>query len=272
MDPLFIGGLALTLVGIVVSTILDGNSLGPLIGPTSFIMVLSGAVGAGSMAFRMQDLKALPQSAMAAIKRSPPDVGATIDSLAGLADTARRDGMLALEAKLEEIDDRFVQLGIQLLVDGGDEDVLRETLEIEISATDERHRTSISFFKSLAAYAPTFGMVGTVIGLINMLGNLSDPSQLGKGMAMALLTTLYGVLFANLLFNPVATRLERANELELAAMDVALDGILTIRRGASPRALVERLESYLPPSERIGAAERLGGGPKPPGDATPEAA
>jgi chemotaxis protein MotA len=100
-------------------------------------------------------------------------------------------------------------------------------------------------------------MVGTVIGLINMLGNLSDPEQLGRGMALALLTTLYGVLFANLLFAPVANRLERLNTIELAAMDVTLDGILTIRRGSSPRALIERLESYLPPSARLGATERL---------------
>ncbi|MEX2548932.1 MAG: MotA/TolQ/ExbB proton channel family protein, partial [Nitriliruptoraceae bacterium] len=180
--------------------------------------------------------------------------------LAQLAEVARRDGMLALEARLEGIEDRFVRTGVQLLVDGVDEDVLKDTLEIETAALDDRHSTAISFFRSLAGYAPTFGMVGTVIGLINMLGNLSDPSQLGQGMALALLTTLYGVMMANLVFNPLADRLQRMNDLELAAMDVALDGILTIRRGASPRGVIERLESYLPPSERIGVAARLGGG------------
>lgn len=257
MDPLFLGGLILTLIAIVLSTVMDGNSLGPLIGPSSALLVALGSVGAAVMAYRTKELASLPKSAVTAIKADVPSIPDTITELARLADTARRDGMLALEAKLEDVDDRFVGLGIQLLIDGGDEEVVRDTLEIEIAATDERHRTAIGFFKSLASYAPTFGMVGTVIGLINMLGNLSDPSQLGKGMAMALLTTLYGVLFANLLFNPLATRLERLNELELAAMDVTLDGILTIRRGASPRALIERLESYLPPSERVGATERL---------------
>lgn len=257
MDPLFLGGLLVTLIGIILSTLIDGNSFGALVGPSSALLVLSGAIGASVMSYRLSELSDLPRSAMAAVTAKVPSIPATITQLARLAETARRNGMLALEAQMEEIEDRFAKLGIQLLIDGGEEDVLRETLEIEIAATDERHRTSIGFFKQLAAYSPTFGMVGTVIGLINMLGNLSDPEQLGKGMALALLTTLYGVLFANLLFNPMAQRLERLNELELAAMDVTLDGILTIRNGASPRALVERLESYLPPSERLGATERL---------------
>jgi chemotaxis protein MotA len=257
MDPLFLIGLLVTLVAIVVSTLIDGNALGPLIGPSSAMLVFFGAVGASVMAYRTSELATLPRSALSAVRADVPDVADTITSLARLADTARRDGMLALEAKLDELDDRFVTLGIQLLVDGSEEEVVRETLEIELAATDERHRTAIGFFRTLAGYSPTFGMVGTVIGLINMLGNLSDPAQLGRGMAMALLTTLYGVLFANLLFAPIANRLERLNTIEIAAMDVTLDGILTIRRGSSPRALIERLESYLPPSERLGATERL---------------
>ena len=257
MDPLFLGGLLLTLIGIVLSTLIDGNSFGALVGPSSALLVVCGSLGASVMSYRLAELHSLPRSAVTAVTAKVPSIPDTITQLAALADTARRDGMLALEGRLEEIEDRFSRLGVQLLVDGGDEDVLRETLEIEIAATDERHRTAIGFFKQLGAYAPTFGMVGTVIGLINMLGNLDNPEQLGIGMAMALLTTLYGVLFANLLFKPMATRLERLNELELAAMDVTLDGILTIRRGASPRALIERLESYLPPTERLGASERL---------------
>ncbi|MFA9430919.1 motility protein A [Egicoccus sp. AB-alg2] len=257
MDPLFLGGFVLALLGIIVATLIDGNSFGPLIGPSSAVLVLLGALGAGVMAYRKSEITAVPKSAIKAIKGQSLDVQDTITQLGLLAEVARRDGMLALEAKLDEIDDRFVRTGVQLLVDGVDEEVLKDTLEIEISALDERHNTAIGFFRSLAGYAPTFGMVGTVIGLINMLGNLTDPSQLGKGMALALLTTLYGVMFANLVFNPIAERLTRLNDVELAAMDVALDGILTIRRGASPRGVIERLESYLPPSQRLGVADRL---------------
>lgn len=267
MDPLFIGGLVVALLGIILATIMDGNSFAPLIASSSFVLVFLGALGAGLMAYRKSDVVGIPKSALKAIKGQSLNVQETITELAQLAEVARRDGMLALEARLEGVEDRFVRTGVQLLVDGVDEEILKDTLEIETAALDERHGTAISFFKALAGYAPTFGMVGTVIGLINMLGNLSDPSQLGAGMALALLTTLYGVMMANLVFNPMATRLERMNDLELAAMDVALDGIMTIRRGASPRGVIERLESYLPPSERIGVADRLSAGKAAAGEA-----
>ncbi len=257
IDPMFLGGMALVFIGIIAAMMIDGNSLGPLIGPSSFLLVFTAAVGAGLMAYRTSELSMMPKSALKAIRAEVPDVQDTITQLARLAETARREGMLALEREMEEIDDRFLQLGVQMLVDGADEDVVRETLEIELAATDERHRTAIGFFKQLGGYAPTFGMVGTVIGLINMLGNLEDPGQLGRGMALALLTTLYGVLIANLLFNPIAARMERLNAAEMAVLDVALDGLLTIRRGASPRGIIERLEAYLPPSQRIGVGDRL---------------
>lgn len=260
MDPIFLVGLLIALLAIVFSTLIDGNSFAVLIGPSSIMLVVVGTLGAGIMAFRKQELGVVPKSVVKAIKADVPDVQEIITDLARLAEVARRDGMLALESRLGDVDDRFVQLGLQLLVDGADEDVVRDTLEIEIAATDERHRTAISFFKTQAAYAPTFGMLGTVIALVNMLGNLSDPSQLGRGMSMALLTTLYGVLIANLLFGPLASRLERLNEVEMAARDVILDGVITIRNGSSPRALVERLESYLPPSQRGGVGDRLGKG------------
>lgn len=257
MDPIFFGGLVITLLGIIVAMLIDGNSVGPLIGPSAFVLVFTASIGAGIMAYRKNELLNMPKSAVKAVRSEIPDVQDTITELAKLAEVARREGMLALEDKMEEIDDRFLELGVQLLVDGVDEQVVKETLEIELAATDERHRTSIDFYKGLAGYAPTFGMVGTVIGLINMLGNLEDPGQLGRGMALALLTTLYGVMIGNLLFNPIAMRLERLNDIEMAGLEVALDGILSIRGGASPRGVIERLEAYLPPSERIGVGDRL---------------
>lgn len=262
IDPMFLGGMALVLIGIITATLMDGNSLGPLLGPSSFMLVFFASLGAGLMAYRKTELGMMPKSAMKAVRSDVPDVQETITQLAQLAETARREGMLALESRMEEVDDRFINLGVQLLVDGVDEEVVRDTLEIELAATDDRHQTAIGFFKQLGAYAPTFGMVGTVIGLINMLGNLEDPQQLGAGLALALLTTLYGVLIANLFYNPIAARLERLNEAEMAVLDIAMDGLLTIRRGASPRGVIERLESYLPPSERIGVGDRLNPGAK----------
>lgn len=258
MDPLFLGGLAFSLLAIVASTVMDGNSFGPLIGPSSFVMVFFGAIGAALMSYRKDDLKAVPKSLVYAIKGSPPEPDAAITELASIADVARREGMLALESRLPEVADDFLRRGLQLVVDGLDAEQVREVLDIDVSAVDDRHRVAIGFWKTLGAYAPTFGMLGTVIGLINMLGNLSDPAALGIGMSLALLTTLYGVLFANLIFLPVAGKLERLNTLELEGREIVLDGILAIQAGTSPRVLVERLETFLPPAQRIGHAARSG--------------
>ncbi|HVL99753.1 MAG TPA: motility protein A [Egibacteraceae bacterium] len=256
MDPLLIGGFLLALLSIVVATLIDGNAFGPLVGPSSFVLVFFGTIGAALMAYRKADLSRFPKAALQAFRGSPPDVDATVTTLAGLADTARKDGMLALEARLVDVSDEGVRRGLQLVVDGLDADEVREVVEIDIAAVDERHRVCIGFFTALGGYSPTFGMLGTVVGLVNMLQNLTDPAQLGVGMALALLTTFYGVLFANLVWLPLASRLTRLNDQELAARDIALDGILSIQAGASPRLLVERLETYLPPAQRVGYAAR----------------
>lgn len=247
---MFGGGAALALGAIFLSMLMDGNSIGPLIGPSSFVIVMGGAIGAALMKIGTSDVGRIVGAMTYALTGDPPGKEEVIDQLAPLADVARRDGMLALEEKLSEIDDPFLQNGIQQLVDGADADNVAEVLQIDIAALDERHKFGIDFFKSAGAYAPTFGMVGTVIGLINMLGNLSDPAQLGLGMSTALLTTLYGVLLANVLFNPISERLKTLNTKELSARDVALDGILAIQAGLSSRLLVERLETYLAPTER----------------------
>lgn len=271
MDPLFLGGLVVALLAVVVSTVMDGNSFGALIGPSSLVLVLVGSLGAALMSTRLKELASLPKAAVVALKSPVPDVDATVTTMGELADTVRREGVLALEAKLADLDDAFLRRGVLLLVDGQDADEIAEVLQIEIAALDERHQRGITFFKGMGGYAPTFGMMGTVIGLINMLGNLSDPQQLGIGMSLALLTTLYGVAFANLVFLPLAARLEKLNEVEMGAMDVAVDGILCLQGGMSPRLLVERLESYLPPGQRRGHAARAGG-PTPVASVPAEAA
>jgi chemotaxis protein MotA len=262
VDPLLIAGFVAAIVGIVVATLIDGNSFGVLIGPSSLVLVLLGSIGATLMAQRMPDLKSGVRALACAFKGRAPDLDGTVTTLGQLADVARREGMLALETRLKDVEDPALRTGLQLMVDGLDADQLRDILSIDIAAVDERHQRNIGFFKSLGSYAPTFGMLGTVIGLVNMLQNLSDPSQLGIGMALALLTTLYGVAFANLVFLPIAARLTRLNEAELAARDLILDGILSIQSGMSPRLLVERLETYLPPEARVGHGARTGTVPK----------
>ena len=260
MNPLVIGGLLTAIVGIVLSTIIDGNSLGVLVGPSSLVMVGLGSLGATAMAQDLADFKRIPAVLARAVRGTPTDSDQTITLMVEMADVARRDGLLALENRLPEVEDTFARGGLQLVADGIDADTVREMLEIDIAALDERHRTMYGVFEALGSYAPTFGMMGTVIGLINMLGNLSSPEQLGVGMSLALLTTLYGVLFANLVYLPIASRLKRLNALELSARDLALDAMLSIQEGISPRVLVERLEAYLPPEQRVGYSARMGRG------------
>jgi len=252
------GGLGLAFLAIIVSTVMDGNSFGPLIGPSSFVLVLLGTVGVSMTSFDMSDMTRVPKAVIKAMTGSPPDADAAVTQLAELSDIARKEGVLALEGKLEGIEDPFIRTGIQLIVDGVDGEQIQEVLEIDMAAMAERHKGMISFFEEATAKAPALGMIGTVVGLVNMLGNLSSPEQLGIGMSLALLTTLYGVIFANFFFGPIGAKLKNHNQAELSTRDMMVDGILTVQAGASPRMLVERLETYLPPESRVGYKERLG--------------
>lgn len=259
MDPLSLIGLGIVFLALVGSTIMDGNSFGPLIGPSSAVLVLFGSVGAVLSGYRMEDAKRLPKAFVVAYTGSPPDPDKLVTQMMEFAEAARRDGILALESKIEELDDPFMASGLTMVVDGVEGDEVREVLEVEINAMEDRHGQTVAMVKKLAEYAPTLGMIGTVVGLINILGNLSNPDALGTGMALALLTTLYGVFFANIFFNPVATKLEKLNGVEIAAREMTLEGILAIREGASPRSLVERLEARLEPTLRVGFKARSGG-------------
>lgn len=258
MDPLTLAGIGLIFLGLVASTVMDGNSFAPLIGPSALVMVLFGALGGALAGFRLDDAKRLPKGLVVAITGSPPEPDEVVTQLMGFAESARREGILALEQGLKDVDDTFMQSGLQMVVDGVEGDVVRDVLETEIDSMDSRHKEVIGIFEALVEYAPVMGMIGTIVGLINMLGNLSDPSALGSGMALALLTTLYGSFFSNVIFNPIAKKLTRLNAMEVAARELTLEGILAVREGASPRLLVEKLEARLGPELRVGAKARMG--------------
>ncbi len=257
MDPLTLIGIGLVMVAIVVSTVMDGNSFGPLIGPSSFVLVLLGAIGASLAGYRMDMAKRLPKGFIVALTQAPDDPDEIVTQLMKFAEAARKEGILALESGLEDMENKFFASGLQMVVDGLESEEVREVMESEIGAMESRHESLIGLFKKLVEYAPTLGMIGTVIGLINILGNLSDPSALGTGMALALLTTLYGVFFANIIFGPIAGKLAVLNELEVMTRELIVEGIIAIREGASPRHIVDRLEAYLEPELRVGSKVRL---------------
>ncbi|MDH4116624.1 MAG: MotA/TolQ/ExbB proton channel family protein [Acidimicrobiia bacterium] len=257
---LTIGGIALILVGLVASTVMDGNSFGPLIGPSSIVMVLLGAIGAGITSFEIKDVTTMAKTGVKALTGKPSDSDGVVNIMMKMAEVARREGVLALEEGLKDIEEPFLKQGLQLVVDGMDAENARAIMETTMDGIDGRHQTQISLWKAIGGYCPAFGMMGTLVGLINMLGNLSDPEQLGIGMSLALLTTLYGVFFSNVIFVPFANRLDALNNAEMTTMTIIADGVLAIQAGASPRMLVERLESYLDPSQRIGHQARAKGG------------
>lgn len=252
-----IGGVVLVLLAVVVSTVMDGNSFGPLMGPSSAILVLGATIGSSIFAYETADATNLPKVMLRALRSSKIDLSDRISMYMRLAESARREGLLALDAMLDDIDDPYVQYGLRLVTDGADETQLREELETYMGAVDDRHGVPPALLRKLAAYAPAYGMVGTVIGLVNMLGALASPEDLGAGMALALLTTLYGVLFANVVFQPFAERLEKLHADEMAVMQFDTDAICALQTGTSPRALVAHLESLLPPAKRQGYDDRL---------------
>ena len=215
-----LGGLVLILLSVVVSTVLDGNSFGPLLSPSSFVLVFFATVGASVFSYELADLLNLPKAMARALKSHEVDLGARIELYMRLADAARRDGLLALDGLIDDIEDGYVRYGLRLVTDGADESQLKDELDAYMGAIEERHAPPSAMLRKLSGYAPAFGMVGTVIGLVNMLGAVSSPDELGKGMALALLTTLYGVVLANM----VVPALRRAAREAARRRDVG-DGV-----------------------------------------------
>ena len=173
-----------------------------------------------------------------------------INTLVRYAEKARREGLLALEDEIASSSDEFLKKGIQLVVDGTDPELVKNILEIEIGFLEERHNENKGFWEAWGSLAPSFGLIGTVIGLIQMLSRLDDPSTVGPGMAVALLTTLYGALLAYFIFNPIAAKLGIRSQEEVMIRQVMVEGILSVQAGENPRIVEEKLKSFLPPARR----------------------
>jgi len=259
MDPMTIVGIILALATTFGAMFMAGmNPIGIFFGdPGSILLVFFGSFGATAASGTLPDVKNAVKSLIKAFTSgAPPDSAGSIEQLVEFADTARRDGLLALEGSLESVDDEFLKQGLMMAVDGMDPEELRETLELDVELMGVRHKTGASFWQNAAGYAPAFGVAGTVIGLIDMLSNLSDPSALGPALAVAFSTTLWGVFLANYIYTPVAMKLKRASAIEVAYRELLVEGILAIQAGANPRSIAGKLSAYLPPSERGGEEQK----------------
>jgi chemotaxis protein MotA len=243
-----IAGLALAVGAVLGSTLMEGGSLSALISPSALVLVIGGTIGATVISSGLKEVLGLPKLLAQTLRARPYDLQATIDRLVRLAQKARREGLLSLESELAEIDDQFLARGLQMVVDGSDIEAVRSVLETDISFMERRHSIGFTIFETAGGYAPTMGIIGTVMGLIHVLTNLSDSAKLGAAIASAFLATFYGIFSANVFWLPIASQLKSKTQRETDERALCLEGILSIQSGDNPSTVRDKLAVFLPPS------------------------
>ena len=244
LDLTTIIGMAAGFVCILISIFL-GGSLGGFYSPSSIFIVFGGVICATVASYPMKRLIGLVKALKKVIAKDKTDINDDVEMLINMANTARREGILALENNADEITDPFLKKGLMLIVDGSDPELIKGIMETELNFIKERHAENRAILDTMAAYSPAFGMIGTLIGLINMLGSLSDMATLGPSMATALITTFYGTMLANLVFNPLSKKLKAAGSQEYLRKELVLEGLLSIQDGENPRIIKEKLNAFM---------------------------
>ena len=239
--------------GLVLWGMLSGASLEMFVDYPSVAIVLGGASATALISFPLKDVFKIAKVVKHTILFKTRDKSELIKELVHYAEVARRDGILSLENSVREMDDEFLVSGIQMAVDGTDPELIEAALESEVDAIEERHAQGKAIFDNIGRFAPAFGMIGTLIGLVKMLANMDDPSKIGAGMAVALLTTMYGALVANLIALPIGEKLGRRSAEELMIKSIIVRGVMAIQSGDNPRVVEQKLLTFLPVSQRVTA-------------------
>lgn len=216
----------------------------------SMIIVFGGTVAVTMMCFQMVEIKSIVKVMLVTAIRKPMTPAEEIERIVEYANLARKEGLLALETKLEEVNDKFFAKGIQLVIDGFGAETVRDIMQLEADWERQRHGTGKKIMDQMGAFAPAFGMIGTLVGLVQMLQNLSDPSMIGQGMATALLTTLYGAMLSNMVFLPLSGKLEILAGEEGLLRDLMVEGVVAIQSGEKPALIKEKLKGFLSPGIR----------------------
>jgi chemotaxis protein MotA len=250
MKPATAIGIGLGAFGILLSAMMEGTSPAAFFNIPAVIIICAGTWGATMASVGMESMKRIPALYKRVFNTEPLDVQARIDLLVSLAEQARREGLLALDSRLAEIEDEFTRKGMQLVVDGTDPEMVREILEAEIDGMSARHAAGAAPFEKAGGFSPTMGIIGTVMGLVHVLQNLAAPSELGPAISSAFIATLMGVGAANVIFLPVANRLKAISAEEVELRSMTLDGILSVQAGDNPRLVADRLSSFVAPLER----------------------
>lgn len=247
-----------TIIGIlsgivlVMYAIYNGGTIRSYIEFNAVLITMGGTLAATFASYPLSKIGRLKDVLKVALTERPLDASNVIKTIIGLAETARREGLLALEDAASQLDDEFMRKGILLIVDGTDPDLVRNIMETELAFLEERHSEGQGIFETMGSFAPAFGLLGTVVGLINMLTELDNPDSIGAGMAVALVTTFYGSFLANVIFLPLASKLKLRSSEEILLKEVMIEGILSIQAGENPRIIEEKLKAFLAPAIRNG--------------------
>ena len=241
-----VGGIGVIFLGVLTS----GGSIGGIIDIPSIFVTVGGSFFSLFLCDSLKNVLGMFKVMGRCFKTFDYGEKNLIQNMVALSEKARREGILALEEGLDDLDDVFLTSGLRMVVDGTDGNVIRSILENEMNQMEARHMVGINLVTQWAGFGPGFGMLGTVIGLIGMLNNLEDKSSLGPNMAVALVTTLYGSMLANWLFGPMAQKLISQNSAELRSREMVLEGVLSIQAGDNPRILAMKLLTYLDPKTR----------------------
>jgi chemotaxis protein MotA len=255
MKPATAIGIAVAAGGILLSALMGGTSPAAFMDIPALLIIIGGTGGVTLASCGMPAMKRIPSLYKLVFGPPEVDVNARVQELVGFAEQARREGLLALDAKTAEIEDEFTRKGLQLVVDGSDPELVREVLEAEIDGMIARHAEGAAPFEKAGGFAPTMGIIGTVMGLVHVLQNLSAPATLGPSISSAFIATLMGVGSANVIYLPIANRLKALSAQEVELRTMTLEGILSVQAGDNPRVVAEKLGSFVPPGERNAEAE-----------------
>jgi len=250
MDFATIGGLVIGVGAIAVAYVLEGGHLGAVTQAPAMLLVIGGTIGAATISTSFRTIRQVPQFLRIAFFGKAPDHMGTIHYLVRLAEKARREGVLGLEADLKYIESPFFRKAVQLVIDGTEATVIRQILETEVNYIAERHKAGIGLFKALGGFSPTLGIIGTVLGLIHTLSNTQDASRMATAIAGAFIATLWGIAMANLCYLPIGDKLRLRHDEEAANLELIIEGVIAIQSGDNPRIVKTRLLSFIDPKVR----------------------